>query len=285
MFGSYHVLEGEERRINPEERANGSSATKPAPPKRKVVAHLSEGMLENNRMKKPRSVWDVLISFIAHSAIVVALILIPLLYTNALNLPEYQRVFLAAPPPPPPPPPAAAPRTPRIPRKTFFEKDKLHAPKSIPKHIAQIKERAEPAQPLQGVVGGVPGGVPGGVLGGTIGGVLSGVRGPLAPPKRAVPRGPIRVGGNVRPPQLIRKIQPMYPPLARETRTQGDVVIECVIDQAGDVRQMKLISGHPLLVSAAMSAVREWKYQPTLLNGKPVAVEMSVTVHFSLGNG
>ena len=81
-------------------------------------------------------------------------------------------------------------------------------------------------------------------------------------------------------PRLIRKIQPQYPELAKETRTQGVVVLDCVIDQQGNVTQMKLVSGHPLLVQAALNAVRQWKYQPTLLNGIPVAVEMEVTVKF-----
>jgi len=84
----------------------------------------------------------------------------------------------------------------------------------------------------------------------------------------------------VQAPRLIRKIQPQYPELAKETRTQGVVVLDCVIDQQGNVTQMKLVSGHPLLVQAALNAVRQWKYQPTLLNGIPVAVEMEVTVKF-----
>ena len=84
-------------------------------------------------------------------------------------------------------------------------------------------------------------------------------------------------------PRLIREVQPAYPVLAKETKTQGMVVLDCVIDERGNVTQMKVVSGHPLLVQAAVNAVQQWKYQPTLLNGEPVAVEMKVTVTFSMG--
>jgi TonB family protein len=96
--------------------------------------------------------------------------------------------------------------------------------------------------------------------------------------------GPLRVGGGVQAPRLIRKIQPLYPQLANATRTQGEVVLDCVIDEHGNVTQMKLVSGHPLLVKAAFAAVQQWKYEPTLLNGMPIAVEMRVTVNFVLGD-
>ena len=85
-------------------------------------------------------------------------------------------------------------------------------------------------------------------------------------------------------PRLIQEVRPAYPVLAKQTRTQGVVVLDCVIDQQGNVTQMKVVSGHPLLVPAAINAVRQWKYQPTLLNGEPVSVEMQVTVSFLMGS-
>jgi periplasmic protein TonB len=94
----------------------------------------------------------------------------------------------------------------------------------------------------------------------------------------------LRVGGRVQAPRLIQEVQPTYPALAKQTRTQGVVVLDCVIDERGNVTQMKLVSGHPLLVQAAIAAVRQWKYQPTLLNGQLVAVEMHVKVIFSMGS-
>ena len=85
-------------------------------------------------------------------------------------------------------------------------------------------------------------------------------------------------------PRLIQEVRPTYPVLAKQTRTQGVVVLDCVIDQQGNVTQMKVVSGHPLLVPAAINAVRQWRYQPTLLNGEPVSVEMQVTVSFLMGS-
>jgi protein TonB len=79
-------------------------------------------------------------------------------------------------------------------------------------------------------------------------------------------------------------VQPIYPPLARDARIQGTVVIDSVIDANGNVTQLKLVTGHPLLVTAAFKAVQQWKYEPTRLNGVPIAVEMHVTVHFNLGS-
>ena len=92
--------------------------------------------------------------------------------------------------------------------------------------------------------------------------------------------GPARNGLQ---PKLIYQVQPLYPPLARQARVQGDVVLDSVIDQQGHVTQLKVVPGHPLLVESAIHAVAQWRYQPTLLNGTPVAVDMMVTVHFDLG--
>jgi TonB family protein len=94
---------------------------------------------------------------------------------------------------------------------------------------------------------------------------------------------PQRVVGAQRMADLImRKVEPVYPPLARAARIQGTVTLRVVINKSGDVENMQLISGHPMLAPAAMDAVRQWKYQPYLLNGEPVEVETRVTVNFTL---
>jgi periplasmic protein TonB len=257
------------------------SLQNPRVPGKKGNFDLTEGMLEFNRMKKPRTWLDTLASVVAHSLILAALILVPLFYTHAIELPKFETTFLTAPAPPPPPPSPAAVVRP-APKSVLFHAGKLYAPKVIPKHVAMIKDEAEPQQ-IAGVPGGVIGGVQGGQVGGVLGGILGGRNTMVAPPRKpVVPKGPIRVGGNIQAPQLIRKVQPRYPPLAMETRTQGDVVIDCVLDPHGNVTQMKEVSGPPLLIQAAMQAVSQWKYRPTLLNGQPVSVEMMVTVHFQM---
>jgi len=103
-----------------------------------------------------------------------------------------------------------------------------------------------------------------------------------APPKSGRPMR-IRIGGNVQRPRLISQTQPIYPTLARAARIQGTVVLDAIIRKDGSVGELRVISGHPLLVRAAEDAVQRWRYQPTLLNGEPVEVETTVTVTFELG--
>lgn len=104
--------------------------------------------------------------------------------------------------------------------------------------------------------------------------------------KPAPPAQPtrIRIGGNVRPPRLVREVRPIYPPLARQARIQGVVKINAIVSRDGAVQSLEVVSGHPLLVSAALDAVRQWHYEPTQLNGEPVEVILVVDVNFRLSN-
>jgi protein TonB len=162
------------------------------------------------------------------------------------------------------------------------------APKSIPKDIAMIKEEdLPPPSAAGGVVGGVPGGVPGGSAGGVIGSIMGsvGAAPPPPPPKvEAKPVTPqrIRVGGNVQAANLIRKVTPQYPPLAKQARVQGTVRFQAIIGKDGTIQNLQLITGHPLLVPAATEAVKQWLYKPTLLNGEPVEVVTQIDVNFTL---
>lgn len=277
MLGIHEMLAAEKGAKNPLQTA---STLQPSPGSEQVGLDLTEGILENNRMTKPRSWVDVAVSVCAHTAILAALILVPLFYTHAIELPKLRTAVLVAPlPPAPPPAPAVAAAHAPVPHKQVFKKDDFYVPKAIPKVIPQIDDQQEAqAQPeaLEGVVGGIPGGVPGGVVGGMGNGPVAKIARPEAPKR------PIRVGGDVREPQLLKRVEPEYPPLAKQARVQGDVVIDCVINQQGTVTQMKVMSGQPLLIQAAMNAIAQWKYQPTTLNGQPIAVEMNVTVHFQL---
>jgi protein TonB len=273
---------------NPRTRNAGTENGKAVwQPGKSVGTHFAEGMVGNFHLQKPRSWMDFVVSVLGHSFVVAILILLPLYFTQAINMPQFEKTLLVAPPPPPPPPPppAAVPVMPRVP-KSFFTKGQLFAPKFIPKKVAQIKEQTPPPT-ASGVTGGVIGGVPGGQLGGVLGGILGGTGlGPAPappPPTPVVHKGPYRVGGRVQAPKLLQEVQPTYPPLAKQARIQGDVVIESVIDTQGRVTQMKVVSGSPLLVNAAERALQQWRYQPTLLNGQPVAVDMLVTLHFTLG--
>jgi len=225
------------------------------------------------------------IAYIFEFIIIGVMVLVPLIYTEAL--PKAQLMtFLAAPPPPPPPPPppAAVQPAPRIIHRVSME-DIMRAPTVIPKTIAQVKDEAEPPSNAVGVVGGVPGGVPGGqmggVLGGVIGGVMSSAPPPPPPPKPVAPKR-IRVGGQVEGARLIFGPKPEYPPLAKMARIQGEVRLDAIISKDGTIQDLKVISGHPLLVSSAMAAVQRWRYQPTLLNGEAVEVATEIDVNFTL---
>jgi protein TonB len=156
------------------------------------------------------------------------------------------------------------------------------APTEIPKEIPPPVDEA-PVIGVSNIVGGISGGVSGGVPGGVVGGLLSSVA-PAAPPPppKPVRRDPIRVGGNVQESKLIRRIEPVYPELAKRARVQGKVVLVVTVDEEGNVSDIRVTSGHPLLDDAALSAVRQWKYSPTLLNGEPVPVIATVTVIFNL---
>jgi protein TonB len=246
-------------------------------------------LLEENHIKSGSRTLSGAIAVLLHVVVIAGPILAGLYYTDSINVKQFASTTLVAPPPPPPPPPPGTGTVikPRVVHHTFMNAGKLIVPTVIPKHIAEIKEAPLAPDSLGGVAGGVPGGVPGGqmggVLGGVIGGVLDTVARPVPPPPSVKPRGPVRVGGHVRAPKLIVKVQPEYPPLARQAHIQGQVQIDAVLDEQGNVVEMKVVSGPPLLYQAALDALKKWKYEPTYLNDRPIAVQMIVTITFQLG--
>jgi protein TonB len=132
---------------------------------------------------------------------------------------------------------------------------------------------------LEGVEGGVEGGVPGGVAGGIEGGVVGGVEGGVPGPAEEI----LRVGGDVTKPELIRSVQPVYPEIARRARISGVVIVEAIIDQTGTVTNARILKSLPMgLAEAAVEAVKQWKYKPATLNGRPVSVYFTLTVNFKL---
>lgn len=236
---------------------------------------MFDELVESTNKKKTHKVWSVWLSAGIQTVILGILILIPLIYTNALPKTLMSTFLVAPPPPPPPPPPPAVIKVIKVLPK-LIQQGKLQAPTVIPKKIEMIHE--EP-QPDVGMVGGVPGGIPGGSAGGVLGGIIGGAPG-LAPPK---PVERIRVGGNVQAASLIRQVTPVYPPIARTAHIQGTVVLHAIIAKDGTVKELEYISGPPLLMHAAMDAVREWRYKPTLLNTQPVEVETTISVIFNIG--
>jgi protein TonB len=235
---------------------------------------------------KTNKPWTTVVGFILQALVIGMAILVPMIWTDVLPAGQLKSMLVAPPPPPPPPPPPA--ETPKtvavkvIPRQ--FDAGRLAQPKSVPNKVAVIEESELPP-PSAG--GGVVGGMAGGVSGGVLSGILGSTPAPMiAPPppkveeKKAVQR--IIVGGKVQEAMLMKKVMPVYPPLARSTRIQGHVILNAVISKEGTIQELKVASGHPMLAPAAMEAVRQWIYRPTLLNGEPVEVTTEIDVNFTL---
>ena len=244
---------------------------------------FEDSLLESGgRLKTKRGRTTTFAIFLEIIAIGI-MVLLPLIFTEALPKQMTMSFLVAPPPPPPPPPPAAAPVHVVRQIQTDLVNGALRTPTKIPQKIQMIKEvEAPPQMASSGVVGGVPGGIPGGQMGGVIGGIISST--PVAVPKVATPQR-VRVSQGVSTGLLVRRVNPTYPPLARQARIQGTVVLHAVISKDGSIEGLTLISGHPMLAPAAIDAVKQWKYKPYLLNGEPVEVDTEVLVNFTLSGG
>jgi len=246
---------------------------------------FSDSLLEFGVQRK-RKFYATTTSFIVNCLVIIVMLAVPLMFTE--ELPRAQLLtFLVAPPPPPPPPPPAAAQVQRVVRQIqtdMLSTGGLRTPTKIPQKIEMIREEeAPPPMAVGGVVGGVPGGIPGGQLNGVIGGIVSATSSMAAVPKLSAPQR-IRISQGVTRGLLIHREEPPYPPLARAARVQGEVVLNAIIDGNGQIQSLQLVSGHPMLVPAAMAAVRQWRYKPYLLNGQPVEVETTITVIFTLNS-
>jgi len=286
MKGTIEIHEPEVKEVKPASRPAVVVLPRPEPAKGPAFAPrmmFSDSLLEFGPQLK-RKAFATTTSFILNSLFIGIMLAVPLMFTE--SLPKAQLLtFLIAPPPPPPPPPAAA-AVQRIVHQIqtdMLNNGQLRTPTRIPQTVQMIKEEEAPPPMAAtgGVVGGVPGGIPGGQLGGVIGGIISATSNLAAVPKLATVQR-IRISQGVTKGLLIHRVEPVYPPLAKAARVQGEVLLKAVIDVNGNIQNLQLISGHPMLVPAAISAVQGWKYKPYLLNGQPVEVETMVTVIFSL---
>lgn len=246
---------------------------------------FEDSLLESGGRLKTKSKYTTVVSFILQILFISVLVLIPLIYTEALPKQQLMTFLVAPPPPPPPPPPPAAAPVVKVQKiESEIDNGQLRTPTAIPKKIAMIKEEEAPppSAGVAGVVGGVPGGVPGGQMGGVLGGIISST--PVAVPKVATPQR-VRVSQGVTEGLLMKKVQPQYPPLARQARIQGAVVLQASIGKDGTVQNLRAISGHPMLTPSAIEAVKQWKYRPYFLNGEAVEVDTTITVNFTLAGG
>ena len=250
-------------------------------------------LFSEDRHRAPhRSSVPVLISTAAHVVVVGVVLAIPILYVSA-ELPRVPDMVAfvvstapSPPPPPPPPPPAAPAATASQPRAlaSVPTANRRAAPVEAPREI--VEEMPVDTGSTEGVPGGVEGGVTGGVVGGVVGGLVSELLPPSPPPPPPSPppvaRAPVRIGGELKAPALVERVEPEYPPIAVRAQVQGVVILEAVVDPRGRVEDVRVLRSIPLLDKAAIAAVRQWRYSPLLLNGMPERFVLTVTVSFSL---
>lgn len=219
------------------------------------------------RTQSRRKWYTVPLSFLVHTTVLAVLVVIPLLATELprpREILQYVTPYVPVVPAPPPPTgrakPSASTRTTGGPP--------LVAPETI---------GVEPGLIFQ------PGDVDTSGIDSIIGGIDAGPAVVEAlPPAAPATSAPVNIGGNIRQPSRIKYVTPVYPVIARNAGVEGLVMIEAVISTDGKVESTRVVRSHPLLEDAAVSAVRGWEYTPTLLNGRPTAVIMTVTVRFTL---
>jgi len=220
------------------------------------------------RARSNRKWYTLPLSFLVHTSVLAVLVVVPLIATDVLPRPraimEFVTSYVPVIPTAPPPSRRAAP--------TPAARGATGAPMVAPDTI--------------GIESGVifqPGDVATTGIDSIIGGLDVGQIAVDAPPSvAAAPSGPITVGGNIKPPARTKYVMPEYPDIARSARVEGVVIIEAVIGADGRVEHARVLRSKPLLDEAALAAVRAWEYTPTLLNGRPTPVIMTVTVQFSL---
>jgi periplasmic protein TonB len=219
--------------------------------------------------------YTVPFSIVVHTLVVVAVVVFPLVVTNGDRWPTPPTLlaFVGTPPLPQPPPAPAPPRAQA--EKAGPAANPDTAPVEAPHEITV----ESPSQSNRSWLG---------VIEGTGASEIPGVGEQAAPPPppppapAVTPRAPVPVGGVIKPPAKTRDVSPVYPPIAQAARVQGIVIIEATISPAGNVQDTRVLRSIPMLDAAALDAVRQWEYTPTLLNGVPVAVVMTVTVNFQL---
>ncbi len=244
-----------------------------------------ESLLETSAPARRRRGWATLMSFLLEATAISLLILVPMLYTNALPSLAYAGgVPLLVPPRGDPGPKPAGEdtahkrSTPQ--RASNVNADgKLQAPHQVPPEVWKPK-------PGEDFVPGPPsvcvGCIPGSTGDGPANPVITNVVGPPPVVSAPQPKAPVPVTSSIIAGLLLHRVEPVYPRLAIMARVQGPVLLRAIIGRDGTIRDVTVESGHPLLVEAAVAAVRQWRYRPYILNHQPVDVETQVTVNFVL---
>jgi periplasmic protein TonB len=242
---------------------------------------FEDSLVESSGALGRQNPWTASLSFAIQGVLAGVLVLLPLIYTEALPWRQITAIVNA-----PVPPPAAAPplsnRLPQTPHpQSMLDDGVLRVPTSIPRRVAILHdEETNGGETRAPDYVGVPGGTGPGVPNSVFSNVM---QVPPAMPKVVAP-SKVRVSSGVAQGLLVHQVKPAYPPIAVQARIQGTVVLQTVIAKDGTVQDLRVVSGHPLLVQAALDAVRLWRYKPYLLNDQPVEVDTQINVNFTLGS-
>ena len=234
------------------------------------------------RDKKPVT---IVFSLAFQGFIICFLILMRLVYTESLPGAAIKSLLLAPAAPQAAMPESPAPKTQPRAATRRFDLRKFFAPVVIPKTLpSSVQTTPAPDVVVATSIGDANSSSAPGVIGSILGSVP---QTPAVPPVEVQPKKqsahkPVPLGGRVAEANLIRRVVPLYPPLARSARVQGTVEFTALISKEGRIENLQLVHGHPLLVNAAREAVLQWRYRPTTLNGEAVEVITDIIVNFTL---
>jgi protein TonB len=236
---------------------------------------FEDSLVESSGKLAARHPFATVVSFAGQIIALSALLLLSLLYTETLPTQRWINVLQA----PPPPPSAPAPRSVAIAsNRSGALSDPLVVPSEIPKSIGMVRtERTAPGTPPSGIAGDILGSVPENSIG-----IVNSLLRPATPVLPRLAPQKVRVSSGVAEGMLIHQVKPPYPAAAKMARVEGSVALQAVIGKDGSIQNLRVISGHPLLTSAALEAVKQWRYKPYYLNGEPVEVETQIVVNFLL---
>ncbi len=246
---------------------------------------FDQSFIANSGKRRP---WTYVLGLIGELLVLGFMMLLPLIYTEKLGGLGLSHLPMVLPPRGQPEPPPIRPvdgrRSMRV-AQIWDRNTLVYRPSPVVHDVQMFVDVVDPSPGMY-----VPGAIAGDSRAGTVVGRMPDVAAPPEPPKPVEHAAkpvekidhPVRTGGDVQEARIVRRVIPIYPPLARQARVQGVVKLDGIIGRDGTIHQLRVISGHPLLVNAAVDAVRQWVYRPTFLNGEPVEVQAPIDVNFTL---
>ena len=245
---------------------------------------FEDSLFATNARRAPQRGLAAVLSFAIQIGLLCVLVMVPLLYTDALPLSAIRSTYIEIPMPAGPPP---APQPETVQRPHPQQSSNMHdhvlvLPAHVPMHAAVIVDDQIPAPNYPYAEGGI--GPAAGRSANALNNILVASNMRPAPPTPPPAPHTVMLSRGVTEGLLIQKITPRYPPLAVIAHQQGTVMLQAIIGRDGTIQNLHVVSGPPMLVTAAMDAVRQWRYRPYLLNNEPVEVDTQIAVHFNLAN-